>query len=368
MAADRVLTRRELNRSLLARQMLLERAHVPAIEVIERLVGMQAQEPPDPYVGLWSRVHAFEPPELEDLLQTRRAVRVVGLMRTTIHLVSARDALAIRPLMQPALERLWRSSGFARAIGDADLDAVVAAGIGFLRDGPLVSSELGRRLKERWPGADAQSLGYAVRFLVPNIQPPPRGLWRQGAPARVELMEHWLGRQVDADPPLDELVVRYLAAFGPATPADVSAWSGWTGMRAVLERLRPRLRMVRDEDGRELYDVPGAPYPDPDSPAPVRFLPMYDNIALGHRDRSRVVTHKYTEPIWHRGGIMVDGYIRGTWRLDRPRNEDALMRLRVFPPMTSGEVEEVEAEAARLAAFLGPGEAPPRFELEMLPS
>lgn len=348
--------------------MLLERVRLPALDVIERLVGMQAQEPPDPYIGLWTRIDGFEPGELETLLEGRQVVRAVGLMRTTIHLVSARDALAIRPLMQPALDRLWRSSGFARAIGEADIGEVVRAGLGLLEDGPTIASELGRRLKERWTDADAQSLAYAVRFLVPNIQPPPRGLWQRSGAARIELMERWLGRPVDPEPPLDELVVRYLAAFGPATPADVSAWSGWTGMRAVLERLRPRLHVVRDEAGRELFDVPDAPYPDADTPAPVRFLPMYDNIALGHEDRSRIFTRRYSEPIWLRGGILVDGWLRGTWRLDRSAGGDAVMRLRVFEPMTAAEIGDVEAEADHLARFLLVGAAEPRFELERLAS
>ena len=360
-----VLTRRQLNRSLLARQLLLERARVTPLEVIERLVGMQAQEPPDPYVGLWTRVKGFRPEDLSALIEEREVVRAVALMRTTIHLVTAADALAIRPLMQPALERLWRATAFSRQIGDANVDEVIAAGLQILADGPLVAGELGRRLRERWPNADAQSLSYAVRFLVPNVQPPPRGLWRRRGTAAVEPMERWLGRSVEADPPLDDLVLRYLAAFGPATPADVSAWSGWTGMREVLERLRPRLRTFRDERGRELFDVPDAPFPDPDTPAPVRFLPQYDNVALGHEDRSRVIGRKYSEPIWLRGGILVDGWVRGTWRFDTAR-DGAVMRLRLFEPMTDLEADDVRDEAARLATFLAPEHASPRFAIERL--
>jgi hypothetical protein len=348
-----VLTQRQLNRSLLARQLLLERVRMPALEVIHRLVGMQAQEPIDPYVGLWTRVEGFDPDELSQLLESRAAVRAVALMRTTIHLVTAKDALAIRPLMQPALERLWRTSGFAKRIGDADVDEVVAAGVQTLAQGPLIASELGRRLRERWPEADGQSLGYAVRFLVPNIQPPPRGLWRRRGAALVQLMETWLGRPVDTEPPLDELVMRYLAAFGPATPADVSAWSGWTAMRDALDRLRPRLRTFRDERGRELFDVPDAPFPDPDTPVPVRFLPQFDNIALGHEDRSRVIGRRYSEPIWLRGGILVDGMVRGTWKLDT-KGEDAQLLVRIFEPMSEPEVDDVGEEAIRLGSFLAP--------------
>lgn len=359
-----VLTQRQLNRSLLARQLLLERTHLPVLEVIRRLVGMQAQEPIDPYVGLWTRVDGFRPGELAALLERRAAVRAVALMRTTIHLVAADDALAIRPLMEPALERLWRSTAFSRSLGGAKVADVVAAGVEILGSGALTAAELGRRLQQRWPEADAPSLAYAVRFFVPNVQPPPRGLWRRRGPAMIEPMERWIGRPLDAEPPLDALVTRYLAAFGPATPADASAWSGWTGMREVLERLRPQLRTYRDERGRELFDVPDGPFPDPDTPAPVRFLPHYDNVTLAHADRSRVIGRKSGQPIGLRG-ILVDGAIRGTWRLDAT-GDSAVMRLRVFEPMSDAEVDEVREEASRLAAFLEPERASARFELERL--
>lgn len=360
-----VLTQRQLNRSLLARQLLLERTHLPVLEVIERLVGMQAQEPLDPYVCLWTRVEGFRPGELAALLESRAAVRAVALMRTTIHLVAAADALAIRPLMQRALERQWRTTAFSRSLGDAKVADVVAAGVEILGSGALTAAELGRRLKQRWPEADAQSLAYAVRFFVPNVQPPPRGLWRRRGQAMIEPMERWIGRPLEAEPPLDALVMRYLAAFGPATPADVSAWSGWTGMREVLERLRPRLCTFRDEAGRELFDAPDAPFPDAETPAPVRFLPQYDNVTLAHEDRSRVISRKNSEPVWLRGGILVDGSVRGTWRLDAT-GDSASMRLRVFEPMSDAEVDEVGQEAARLAAFLEPERATARFELERL--
>src|SRR5919106_3882329 len=185
MAAERVLTRRELNRSLLARQMLLERVRLPAIEVIERLVGMQAQVPADPYTGLWSRIEGFRAEELSSLIEERQAVRVVALMRTTIHLVSARDALTIRPIVQPVAERAWGHSPFPKAIGNADIAEVITAGQEILADRPHVPTELGMRLRERWPDADPQSLGYAIRFLVPLVQPPPRGLWGRKGPASI---------------------------------------------------------------------------------------------------------------------------------------------------------------------------------------
>ena len=353
MASEPVLTRRQLNRSLLARQMLLHRVELPAIDVVERLVGMQAQVPTDPYTALWSRIEGFRADELSDLIADRRAVRAVGLMRTTIHLVSARDALSIRPLMQPVLDRAWRYSPFSKQLAGTAVEEVVAAGLGLLAERPYVATELGKRLQERWPDADANSMGYAIRFLVPVLQPPPRGLWGKGGLAYVETIERWLGRPLDPDPPVDEIVLRYLAAFGPATARDVQVWSWLTGMRGVLERLRPRLRTFRDESGRELFDVPDAPYPDPETPAPVRFLPEYDNIALSHDDRTRVIDRKFTEPIWMRGSILVDGFVRGTWRIDTARNA-SLLKIGVFDSLTAGDRADVEAEAELLAGFLVP--------------
>jgi hypothetical protein len=348
-----VLTRRQLNRSLLARQLLLERVRRPALEVVEHLVGMQAQVPTDPYTALWSRVDGFDPGELSTLIEGRHAVRVVGLMRTTIHLVSARDAATIRPLMQPVLERAWRASPFSKQLGGADLQDVIAAGLEVLAEGPMVASDIGKRLQERWPQADAISMGYAMRFLVPVLQPPPRGLWRRRGAPRVQTVEAWLGRPLDPHPSIDEVVLRYLAAFGPASAADVQTWSWWTGMREVLERLRPRLVTFRDERGRELFDVPGAPFPDPETPAPVRFLPEYDNIALSHDDRTRITDRKLSEDIWMRGSILVDGFIRGTWRIET-KHGAATLPIATFDGLSAVELAEVEAEAVRLAEFLVP--------------
>jgi hypothetical protein len=353
MASAPVLTRRQLNRSLLARQMLLERAKLPAIEVVERLVGMQAQVPTDPYTALWSRIEGFDPQELSTLIAERRAVRAVALMRTTIHLVSGRDALSIRPLMQPALERVWRYSPFSKSIGGADVSEVIAAGLELLAERPYVATQLGKRLAERWPTADPASLGYAIRFLVPVLQPPPRGLWGRGGLAYVETIERWLGQPMDPNPSVDDYVLRYLAAFGPATARDVQVWSWWTGIREVIDRLRPRLVTHRDEKGRELFDVPDAPFPDPDTPAPVRFLPEYDNIVLSHDDRTRVIDRKLSEPIWMRGSILVDGFIRGTWRIDTKRGETVL-RIGVFDSLTDSDRADVESEAELLADFLVP--------------
>lgn len=346
-----VLSRRALNRSLLARQLLLERVEMPPLEVIERLVGMQAQNPLDPYTALWSRIEGFHPDELSVLLSERRAVRAMAVMRTTIHLLSAADALAIRPLMQPVVERAWRYSGFVRRLGGVDVDAVLAAGLELLAERPHTGSELGRRLHERWPDHDATALAYAVRFLVPLVQPPPRGLWAESSAAVLATTTGWLGAPLHAEPSIDDLVMRYLAAFGPATPRDTQVWSWLTGMRGVIERLRPRLQIFRDERGRELFDVPDAPMPDPDTPAPVRFLPQFDNLLLSHDDRSRVLDRKFGGGDWLRGSVLVDGFVAGTWRMDADGGE-AVLTVHPFTTLPPSDHADVEDEAARLSEFL----------------
>ncbi|HEX2222550.1 MAG TPA: winged helix DNA-binding domain-containing protein, partial [Candidatus Limnocylindria bacterium] len=316
MATDRpVLDRRALNRALLARQHLLRRASMPAERMTEHLVGMQAQNPLDPYVALWSRLERFDPQELSGLVERRRAVRL-GLMRGTLHLVTDRDALALWPVMAPVMARSWASSQFRRGLDGVDVDVVVGAGRALLEGAPRTTSELGRLLREHSLDRDAASLGYAVRFLLPIVQVPPRGLWgRSGQPTWTTL-ERWVGRPPDGDAAPDAALLRYLAAFGPANVADIRTWSWLTGLREVVERLRPRLVTFRDEVGRELFDLPDAPRPDPAMPAPTRFLPEYDNVLLSHADRSRILPDSALGRLtgWV-GSFLVDGFVAGQWRI-----------------------------------------------------
>ncbi len=330
--------------------MLLRRVRLPAAEAIERLVGMQAQVPTDPYFGLWARLDEFQAGELAELIETRRAVRAVSMMRTTIHLVTAPDCLAIRPLLQPLLERQWRYSPFARALAGVDTRAVLAVGLAILAEGPLTMSALGRRLGETWPERDGQALSYAVRTLIPMVQLPPRGIWGRGGLPVCDTVESWLGMAPAPSSTLDQLVLRYLAAFGPATVRDIQTWSWLSGLREVVERLRPRLRTFRDEIGRELFDVPDGPLPDPGTPAPVRLLPQFDNVVLSHHDRSRIADPRLRERIWMRGTVLIDGFAAGTWRLDRHRRVARLV-VRLFGEVGRAERADLEAEAGRLAAF-----------------
>jgi len=353
-----VLSIRALNRATLERQMLLRRAEVSVLAGVERLIGLQAQLPNPPYVGLWSRLAPFEKDDLTRLIEQRRVVRST-MMRATQHLVTARDYLWLRPLLQPMLDRYCQHQ-HARGTAGIDRDELLAAGRTLLAERPRTVTELRTLLAERWPKHEPLALGYSIQLLLPLVHVPPRGTWGRGGAVPATLAEEWLGRPLSPAGTPERLILRYLAAFGPATVADVQEWSGLTKLRDPVERLRSRLRTFRDESGRELFDLPDAPRPDPDVPAPPRFLPEYDNLLLAHADRSRVVTESERKAIWTRNGLLatalVDGRAAATWRITRERAAATLeidpIR-RISRPDRSALVEEGE----RLLAFTDPDAA-----------
>ncbi len=353
-----LLTRRALGRATLARQLLLRRSEIDVTGAVEHVVGLQAQVPLDPYTGLWSRLERFRPETLSDHLTERRVVRIV-VMRGTIHLVTADDALALRPLMQPVLDaELARHRDYAPLLRGVDLEPILETASRLLVEKPLTGPELRAALADRFPAHDAAALAYACRCRLALVQVPPRGIWGRSSQVRVTTLASWLGRPLAAEPSLDEVVLRYLAAFGPASVADVTTWCRLTGMREVVERLRPRLETLRDEDGRELFDLPGAPRPGADVPAPPRFLPEYDNLLLSHADRSRFVDER--GPAIRRlggvgyGAVLHDGLLAGVWRLERDRSTSAAMlavRLARRPSKRSAAAIEAEGRRyLRLAA------------------
>ncbi len=351
---ERVLGRRELNRALLERQMLLRRRRVPVLDAVEHLVAMQAQVPRDPYVALWSRLDRFGPESLAEPLADRRAVRMT-LLRGTLHLVTDRDALALRPLVQRVVERtLYGSSPLRKAVDSVDVDELLSLFRGLLEERPRTRAELVDAIRERWPDRDATSLGYAM-YLLPTVQVTPRGLWGETGPSAFTTVERWLGRPVEAGTEPDDLFRRYLAAFGPATIADAQNWSGLSGLKAVFERLRPSLRTFRDERGRELFDAPDAPLPNPDTPAPARFLPEYDNVGLAHADRSRIVAPEmrgWVEVGW--GSVLVNGFGSARWKVDLEKGA-AVLRIEPFIRLSRSDRTAISTEGERLVRFLAPG-------------
>ncbi len=336
--------------------MLLRRERIAPYEAIERLVGLQAQSPQAPYLGLWTRLERFDPEELSRLIESRRAVRI-ALMRSTIHLVSARDALAIRPLVQPVIVRATYG-GHGRLLAGLDDDVLAKAGRRLLDEGALTLAEIGLRLKKRWPERNPQSLAMAIRAHVPLVQVPPRGLWKRSGSAKHTSAEAWIGKPPTSRPNAAKLLTRYLAAFGPASLRDAQAWSGLSFLD-IARRLRPKLRVFRDERGRELFDLADAPRPSPDEPAPPRFLPEFDNVLLSFDDRSRIVADAHRPVLFSRNGIiaptlLVDGFVRGTCAIARsPRS--ATLTITLFEPLAKRDRVAVEEEGHQLLTFVAAG-------------
>ncbi|MEU8310359.1 winged helix DNA-binding domain-containing protein [Actinomadura sp. NPDC048955] len=348
------LGRRALNRALLARQLLLERRAMPALEAIEHLVGLQAQAPNPPHIGLWTRLADYALDEAGELIADRRALRMV-LMRGTLHLVSARDARALRPITQVILDNHLKAR--AAELEHLDLAALVAWARALLEEEPRSDKDLRALLAERWPDEDPALLAWAVRCRLPLVQVPPRGIWGSSGIARHTTLENWLGPAAP-DPSLDDVVRRYLGAFGPASVQDVQQWAGLTRLGEVVERLRPELVAFRDENGRTLYDLPDAPRPGPDAEAPVRFVPDFDNLLLSHADRARIISEEHRKRVFTVNGIiratfLVDGFVHGMWKIEKGRGE-ATLRIEPFAPVPGPERAALEEEGMRLLASAHP--------------
>jgi hypothetical protein len=345
-----VLSTRALNRTLLLRQHLLERTTMPALSMVEHLVGLQAQENLPPYLSLAARLDGFDPAELSGALERGDAVRLLT-MRGTIHVLTPDDALALRPWVQPALDQQSSGNQMSRPARDVPVEELVAACRRLLADGPLPVKRLGERLATEFPGVPAGALAHTARERAPLVQLPPRGLWKRSGGVVYQTVENHLGR---AGTTLDvpALVRRYLLAFGPASASDMTTWSRVTRLGPVFAAMRDELVPVACEDGRTRYDVPGAPYATEDTPAPVRLLGGYDNVWLSHADRGHIVTPD-ARGRWAgaNGGVgntvFVDGFMAGLW-WDR----DGRVDLRMFRDLTRAERADLVVEVVRTESFL----------------
>jgi hypothetical protein len=343
-----IADRRALNRATLDRQLLLRRSGLSTMDAVTRLVGLQAQAANAPYLGLWSRLDGFALADLTARLADRSVVRS-SVLRGTQHLVAAADYVWLRPLLAPTLARA-RQAAFGRVTAEVDLAELAAAGEELLAGRTLTRTQLRDLLADRWPAAPPDALAWSVQTLVPVVHPPPSGTWRRGGATPFALATEWLGRPLAA-PDAELLVRRYLAGFGPATVRDIQSWSGLTGLAEVVSGM-PEL--VRDGD---FLDLPGLARPDPDTPAPVRLLPEFDNLIVAYADRTRLMPDEYRKRICVGAliapTVLVDGTVRGSWKLRWSRDR-ATLTVELFERLSTTDHGDVEAEATRLLEFAAP--------------
>ncbi|MFD3410382.1 winged helix DNA-binding domain-containing protein [Streptomyces cyaneofuscatus] len=347
-----VLSTRALNRATLDRQLLLCRSTMSTKEAVAHLVGLQAQNTKPPYFQLHARLAEFDPRELSALMESREVVRIVTL-RSTLHTHTADDALTLRPLVQAARDRELKA--FRHGLAGVDLARLAAVSRELVEERPRPVKELREELLARWPEADPLALTVAARCLLPLVQVTPRGLWERSGQVALTTAEHWLGRPSEPVPAPDATVLRYLNAFGPASVKDMQRWAGLTRLREVVDRLRPRLLTFRDENGTELFDLPDAPRPDPDTPAPPRFLPEFDNVLLGHDDRSRVIAevNKGRNGVGNQsyGTVLVDGFFDAVWRIDRD-GDAAALTVQPLRSLRRCERAEITEEGERMLSVM----------------
>jgi len=349
------LTLRALNRASLARQMLLQREDLDPVSAVARLAGMQAQVPKPPFIGLWSRLEKFERADLLGAVGKKKLVRATS-MRATLHLLTTADLLAWRNPLQPVLDEARR--GITKDAMSIDVDALAAKARKFFDEEPRPFEPLREHLAESWPQENARLMAYSVRMHLPLVMVPDDSTWGWPSDSSFAVAETFLKKKPAASTKPHDLVLRYLAAFGPATPADFQSWSGLRGMREVFEELRTKLVTHRDERKRELFDLPGAPLPDEDTPAPPRFLPDYDSIRLGWADRKRLIADEYvprlaTNNLRILATFLIDGFIAGTWAITR-KKETATLTITPFTKLKKSDRDALTAEGEALLRFAEP--------------
>jgi Winged helix DNA-binding domain len=350
---DRILKPRDLNRTILARQMLLQRESLPVPAAIERLAGLQAQLSLPPYVGLWTRLHDFKRESLSGLIENRQVIKAT-LMRATLHLFTAADYVKFRMTLQQVLDQAGAAIAKRRG-GDFDRDKLLEAARRFIGEKPRTFAEISDMATRLMPGQDVGAMRYTVRTQIPLIQVPITGGWSYSNRPEFILAESWLGRPVSPKDNLRELILRYLAAFGPASVTDAQTWLGLK-LKDAFEKLRPELRTYRDDGRRELFDLPDLALTDGDQPAPARFLPEFDNLLLSHSNRARVIADEYRSRVYLPGlrvaaTILVDGFVRGAWKIEKTKTAATLV-IEPFDTLTKKDRAALSEEGERLVRFI----------------
>ncbi len=355
-ASDKTLSLTALNRATLARQMLFAREKATIVQALERTVGLQAQWPKPPYVGLWTRLENFKREDLNKALLKREVVRAT-MMRCTIHVVSAKDYLAFRPSLQPALTRATNAVLKDRT-AELDVKKLIDTARTMLAKEPQTFAKLRTALLKTKLSGDERAMGYVVRTQLPLVQVPTDAMWGFPGNADFALAEQWLDKKIpltNTDP--SALILRYLAAFGPATVSDMQAWSGLANLKESVEALRNKLITFRDPKGKELFDLPKAPRPNEESAVPVRFLPEYDNLIVSRSDeRFFKVAHRskiFLPGLRVCSTFLVDGFVAGLWKTTRLKQK-ATLELEALTKLSKPVREQLAAEGDKLLRFIEP--------------
>jgi hypothetical protein len=348
-APIRTLTLRELNRALLARQLLLEHVSMPVPDTIEQLVGLQAQIPYAPYMGLWTRLRNFQRDDLATLIENRQVVKAT-LMRGTLHFFTAAGYARHRATVRSGLMQPSGSTADQRPV-DVDMDHLLAEVAHFVEEQPRPYQEITAFINTLYPG-----IGHIDLPLV--HVPDAEKRWSYPGSPRYTLADRWIGMPIAPEGDLREFILRYLKGYGPASPADMKAWSRFKGLREEFEALRPELVTYRDEQGRELFDLPDTPLPDPDTPAPIRFIPQLDNLLIGHDDRARIIAYEHRAPVMKVNGqgsitVLVDGFVRAMCSLEAKKTT-AKLTIQPFAALDAPTRTAITEEAERLLRFLHP--------------
>mgnify|MGYP003577417679 CR=1 FL=1 len=350
------LSTRALNRATLARQMLLERSDRGIADSVEFLGGLQAQQSNDPYIGLWSRLNGFRHEDLTALIVDKTLLRATS-MRGTLHLHTIRDMVGFRALVQPFLSAQWKSN-FLRRFGTEDQKAVQKAGRRLLDKGPMTAGALNKALKEKFQSAEPIALSSLLQLSETLIQIPPTRIWGTGSAPILTRIENWIGEVPKPVLSRVDLVRRYIRGFGPASVNDMQIWCRLTKLSAEFESIKDELVTFEDENERTLYDFPDAPRPDADTPAPVRFLPLYDNVYLGYDDRTRMLNDDTVHLVnlfqAFKPAVLVDGTVSAGWTVTT-KKDAALLEIDLYRKMTKRELKDIEAEGQSFVRFMSEG-------------